>query len=186
LRYLVSIFLLLLLYCLLPKLIRLDIKIEKRFLLRIYYKIWIFNLKIFSYSFPSRKKHEKKQIGIEVSGQKKLKLNFKVILDTVLKGLKLLFDVSEFNIRWVKIRLFYNDAAILAMLSGIIYSIRGILISCEKDSEIYYEGYLRDSRNDDNFFEFKIEIKIFPLRILFKISKIINIIRGVLKYGTSN
>lgn len=179
-------FLLILLYSLLPKVIKLEVEIEKAILLKIYFKILIFYVKVFSYSFPSKNQNGKRKINRKDLRKKATKLNVKILVYNIFKIMKVFLEVSRTKLKSICVKLFCNDAAILAIASGIIYSIKGILLSCKQEVKVYYEGYLKNSGLSGGYLKVTLEVKIFPARILSRIFEIISIVRGVFKYGTSN
>lgn len=94
-------------------------------------------------------------------------------------------SVSIIKIEKIVTWVYCTDIFVLSILSGIIYSIWGILLSCGEKVKIDYKGFT-EGNFADSYFKINLKLKIFPVKILINSKAIVKNLRGVLNYDTSN
>jgi len=169
-------------YLSLPKVFKIEIEFKKFLIVNVRFKIFLFYVKIYHYKFPN-KSNSKKTRTIKKKKRKIDKL--KILIKSFFELFNLFLSVSIIKIEEVITRVYCKNIFVLSILSGIIYSIKGILLSCGQDMKIKYQGF-SEGNLLDNYFKVSLKLKIFPMKILTKSKKIIKNLRGVLNYDTSN
>ncbi|WP_271628669.1 hypothetical protein [Caldicellulosiruptor sp. DIB 104C] len=179
---LLTLILLTFVYLILPKVFKIDIEFKDFFIVNIRFKVISFYIRIFNYKFPNRADSKKAQA---VKKKKRKRGRPKVSLKSFYKLFKIFLSVSIIKIEKIVTWVYCTDIFVLSILSGIIYSIWGILLSCGEKVKIDYKGFT-ESNFADSYFKINLKLKIFPVKILINSKAIVKNLRGVLNYDTSN
>lgn len=165
-----------------PKVFKVEVEVKDFLIINIKLKVISFYIRIFHYEFPNKVDSRKVP---PVKKKKRKRDKFKVFFGSFYKFFKIFLSVSIIKMEEIVIWVYCPDIFVLSILSGIIYSIWGILLSYGEKVKIDYKGF-SESSFVDSYFKISLKIKIFPIKILINSKTIVKNLRGVLNYGTSN
>gem|GEM_PF-1674482 len=177
------IFVLVFIYLLLPKILLVEIRVEKSVfvkimynLLGIYVQVYYNQVQNFDYKRDKKffigKKHKKKKLKY---------ISFNKIFNVA----KVFLSSAIVKVEKICARIYCADAFILSILSASIYSIWGILMSCGQNTKLDYKAFCQENFLS-SILQLNIYVKIFPVKLLTNWFKVIKKQKGGVKLGSSN